>query len=87
MTTFQRAPDALWRRSFGRLIARSRNGAVVVVDGNGAALWDALAEPGSVTELGARLASAFDVDPTAAAHDIEPVLDLLVARGLARTDP
>lgn len=87
MTRYGRAPDVLWRRSLGRLIARPRGGVPVMIDGTGAALWDALAEPGSIVDVARTLATAFDADAALVARDVEPVLEELVEQALVSIVP
>jgi hypothetical protein len=58
-----------------------------VVDGSGAALWRALAEPRTTAEVAADLASSFGVEREVIARDIEPVLAALVEHDAVRRVP
>lgn len=84
---YRRARDVLWRHSFGQLIVRPRRGQSVVVDGAGAALWDALAEPGTIDEIASRLARTFDAPVDVVARDVQPVLDVLLEHDVAEVVP
>ncbi len=59
----------------------------LVVEGSGAALWDALVEPRTLAEVAEHLAASFDVDREVIARDIEPVLVFLVEHDAVRRVP
>jgi len=56
------------------------------LDGVGAAVWGALAEPCTVSELEARLAAEYEVDPVELGRDLRSFLSDLVDRGLVVLD-
>jgi hypothetical protein len=84
--TWQRNERTLWRAGpDGSLVVLSpADRHPYVVEGSGAALWDALVEPGSIDEIATRLSASFGVARDVIARDIEPVLSELVAHDAVR---
>ena len=56
------------------------------LDDVGAAVWGSLAEPCTVGELEARLASVYEVDPAELSEDLRSFLTDLIDRGLVVLD-
>lgn len=56
------------------------------LDPVGAAVWDQLAQPSTLTQLTQRLCARFAVSPDACMRDVAPFLEALVARGLVLAD-
>lgn len=52
----------------------------------GAAVWNLLAEPRTVTDLEVRLAAIYEVDSADLSRDLRPFLEELVDRGLVVVD-
>ena len=87
MTTYQRAPTVLWRRSLGSVVCLRPPDEPVVVATPGAVLWDLLAEPVHRDALVAALATRFAADRDVVDADVGAVLDDLVVRGLVEVAP
>lgn len=92
-TRYQRAPSALWRTTPGGMVlltgeadaaddlARpdpSRIPQPVFIEGTVAVVWELLAEPISMEDLGAAIGSRFGVDPATVVADVGPLLSRLV---------
>ena len=60
--------------------------AVFALNGVGAFVWEALGEPRSLEELGARVAAEFEVAAADAERDVKDFLSRLLAKGLARVE-
>lgn len=78
MTTWQRDPRTLWRRS-GRRIVLSPPGTPdsVLLTGTGAITWQLLDAPITHDELTALLAESFAVEPATVADEVGAFLDEL----------
>ncbi len=62
MSVWERAPEALWRRSGDRRILMGPSTEdVLVVEGTGGPIWDALEQPASDDDLVAELSDRFGV--------------------------
>lgn len=82
MTTWQRDPCALWRRSGDRIVvAPSGAGDSVLLEGTAAITWRLLEEPMEHTELLALLGGLFEADPDTIETEVEPFLVQLVDIG------
>lgn len=80
---YVRADGVVWRRSFDRVLARSRaTGQVTILGGSGPALWDVLSVPCSLEGAASALAAHFGAEADAVAADTAPVLDRLVELAL-----
>jgi hypothetical protein len=87
-TSYQRAPDVLWRRTADRvLLAPPGEGEMVSLSGTGVALWELLAEPSDLDRLATRLAVAYRADEHVVAMDVLPVLRDLARRGFVHEVP
>lgn len=83
MTTWERAPEALWRRSGERRILMGpTTDEVLVVEGTGRAIWDLLGEPCTQEELVGVLAEGFDARPEEVSLDVREFLGTLRDAGL-----
>ena len=60
--------------------------AVFSLNGVGAFVWEALGEPRSLEELGAKVSAAFEVTPADAKRDVEAFVSRLLAKGLAQVE-
>jgi hypothetical protein len=81
-TRIARAPATLWRSGpFGRVILAPGDAEPVACTGTAAAVWDALAEPLTLAELAAALATAFGTDADTVTADIGPLLATWRASG------
>jgi hypothetical protein len=89
MARWQRNEQTLWRAGpDGCLVVLSpTDRRPFVVDGSGAALWGALAEPRTVDEVAEQLAASFGVACDVIVRDIEPVLVALLERDAVRRVP
>lgn len=83
-----------WVRDDATLTRRTIDGMVLLppdatepfaVTGSGAVVWRLLDEPQSVETIVARLADAYAEDPARVAHDVRPLLDELIERGVLRS--
>lgn len=82
----------LYRRIPGALEARLGPEELVLFGGRGeryvgldpvaADVWEAMAEPGSLEQLAARLAESYDAPPETIAADLPEMLETLEAEGL-----
>lgn len=83
LPTWSRCPHVVHRLVLdGALTARVDGGDVVELNRSAAALWQALATPGTAVELAERLSGHFDATAADIAGGIEPVIDELFQRGL-----
>lgn len=75
MTTWQRDPRALWRRSGDRIIlAPPGDGACVLLEDTAAITWRLLEVPIEHTELVALLGELFDADADTVRTEVEAFL-------------
>lgn len=78
-----RRADVLWRATLDGVLVRPLGAeALTKLAGTGMSLWLELEEPASFEELCDRLAAVHDADSSTIAHDLEPVIADLVARGV-----
>jgi len=78
-----RARDALWRRGdFGVAVLVVERPDPLTIAGTGVAIWDLLERPLRPRDLIDRLAEDFGADPALVAHDVLPVVDELIGRGV-----
>ena len=54
----------------------------LTIAGTGVAIWDLLERPLRSCDLIERLAEEFGADPALVAHDVMPVVDELIGRGV-----
>ena len=83
MRVWERAPEALWRRSGDRRIlmgASTEN--VVVLEGTGGPIWDALEQPASEDDLVAELSDRFGVGAEDVRREVASFLTELRSVGL-----
>ncbi len=64
------------------MVLNSASGALHALDSVGAAVWEQLAEPCTLTELIRGLCASFAVTPEACRQDVTPFLEALRVRGL-----
>jgi hypothetical protein len=76
-----RSPNVLWRRTLHGVVLRPLDGEVIMLDGSGWLVWDALASPVTLEELSEHLASRTPGDAKAIAKDLQPVLDEMTRVG------
>jgi pyrroloquinoline quinone biosynthesis protein D len=88
---------AVWRMSDNIAVAASDGGArfavleldadqPVVLEESAAAIWRALSEPGTASQIAARVAAEYGVATEQVAPTIADFLDSLCGQGLATTD-
>lgn len=86
MTAWRRDPGVLWRRSGDRrLLLPPNEDEVVLLEGVGSLVWDALETPMSEEQLIEDLASHFDVEMMRVGTDVTAFLDQLCSLGAVRT--
>lgn len=79
-----RRPGVLSRTGgFGVALWAPEADAPVLLAGTGPAVWEELAEGGTLDELAARLAGRYRTDPGTVAADLDAVLDAFAAAGVA----
>jgi hypothetical protein len=62
MTVWERAPEVVWRRSGDRRILMGPSSEdVLVIEGTGGPIWDALEQPAAADDLVADLSDRFGV--------------------------
>jgi hypothetical protein len=80
---YRRREQTVWRRAHGTvLVLPVPERDVLALNGPAAQLWQLLAEPLTVDQAADRLAEVYEVAADVAAHDIAPVFEELVARGV-----
>ena len=78
MSTYQRAPGALWRRSGDRVVVDCPSvDHALILAGPASEAWGLLAEPWTDEELTAALAERYGKRPEAVNADIVAMLDQL----------
>lgn len=84
---YERARNVLWRRTATSVVIRTIDGRGVTLSATGRALWDAIAEPRSLSQLTDLLHAAF-TDPSGALDDeVAQTLEQLEANDmLVRSD-
>ncbi len=83
MRIWERAPEALWRRSGDRRILMGPSTEdVLVVEGTGVPIWDALEQPASEEDLVAELSESFGVQAEEVRGEVESFLTELRSAGL-----
>lgn len=79
-----RRPGVLSRAGgFGVALWAPEADAPVVLAGTGPAVWEELAEGGTLDELAARLARRYGTEPDTVSADLAATLDALAAAGVA----
>lgn len=68
-------------------LSRPADARPLVLEGPAAAVWHAIAEPGTAADIVARVAADFDLPATEVRHDVESFLSALADQGLARIEP
>jgi hypothetical protein len=80
---YARAEDVLWRRAAGGIMLLPlADPEIFELRGSGVYLWEALAEPTTLTEISRRLAERFDTTVEVVASDVENTLVELLRRGV-----
>ena len=83
MRIWERAPGALWRRSGDRRILMGTSTEdVLVVEGAGVPIWDALEQPASEDDLVAELSDCFGVRAEEVRGEVASFLTELRSAGL-----
>src|SRR5262249_6555753 len=79
---WRRRDDVLWRRPLDAVILMPEGGpGPVTLPGTGAAVWDVLEVPSTLTELVATLAEVYAADSAVVEHDITVLLAELESLG------
>lgn len=81
MTTWQRDPRTLWRRSGDRIVVAPSGTDSVLLEGTAGITWRLLEEPMEHTELLALLGGLFEADPDTIETEVEAFLVQLVDIG------
>ena len=80
---YRRSPEVLWRSTpSGVVILPPGEREPLLLESTGIALWEVLAKPVTLDAAAQALADAYGVEPNRVAVDIEPVIDVLVRRGV-----
>jgi hypothetical protein len=78
-----RRTDVLWRRSLDAVVLLADGSDdPLVLAGSGPDVWELLAEPRTLDDLGAVLAGRYDAAADVIREEVEPVLDQLVGANL-----
>ena len=79
---WRRRDDVSWRRSIDAVVLQAAGAdEPVTLPGTAAAVWDLLAEPGTLAVLVATLADAYGTDPSVITADVAGLLEQLVGLG------
>lgn len=83
----RRADDAAWRMVDGEMIVVSASrGSILALNPTAALVWERADGTVSVDDLARGLAEEYEIDPAAAAADIDEFLDELRGEGLLREE-
>ena len=80
--TWRRRSEVLWRRSGSRILLRSNDGEVVVLDGSAVEVWDLLEAPMTIGDLNGALGEGRESQRNEIAADLDWLLKDLDARSL-----
>jgi len=80
---YRRANRAIWRHIHGSVLVRpTADGSVIALTGTGEDLWHLLNDPLTIQELAHCLGDRYAQPVDDIMHDIAPILDELVNRGV-----
>lgn len=86
MTTWQRDPRVLWRRSFDTIVVLPPTAAdPFQLDGVGRTIWELLDQPVAEDQLITELAQAYEQPPSEVAANVGPFLQQLRQAGAVRS--
>lgn len=79
---YARAPEALFRRSLGRVLVRLPEGPLHTLAGTAAEVWELLAPEPTAARIAGELAGRYDAPAAEILADVGALLDRLAAEGL-----
>ena len=82
-----RSPNVLWRRTLRGVLLRPPGGELLLLDGSGWMVWDALASGTSLSQLSERLAAQTGEDAAVIGDDVRGVLEKLARMGAVVAAP